>query len=102
MKEDCSFNRRYLCMGIPALAVLLPMSADAKTSTTCAPIYQQCVVGEACGNLEIGSAERAACFSACSAEETQCRVDSAAPASAVDANQVGKTTLPGVESNQSE
>ena len=102
MKEDCSFNRHYLRMGFSALAVLLPMSADAKTPTTCAPVYQQCVAGEACGNLEIGSTERAACFSACSAEETQCRADSAAPASAVDPNQIGQTAAPGVEANQSE
>jgi hypothetical protein len=62
VKEDCSYKRHYLLMGFLALAVALPMSADAKTSTVCATIYQQCVVGEACGNLEISSAERAACF----------------------------------------
>ena len=102
MKEDCSINRHYRLMGFLALGVVLPMSANAKTSTTCAPVYQQCVVGEACGTLAIGSEQRAACFSACGAEEAQCRDSAVTPASVSTQDRIPPSAAPSAEPNQSE
>jgi hypothetical protein len=72
-------------MGFLVLSIAaLPIESQARTSTACVPVYEQCVASEACGGLQAGTDARAACFASCNAEEAQCRGQPAVPASATE------------------
>jgi len=86
MKRECSVKRYSMLMGILVLSIAaLPIESQARTSTACVPLYQQCVAAEACGTLAAGTAERTtACFASCNEAEAQCRDQSLVPAGTVE------------------
>ena len=98
MKRECSVKRYSALMGFLVLLIAaLPIAAHAKSSTTCDPIYQQCVAAEACGAMLPGSDARTACFASCSTEESLCRDQSFVPANAGDEEPLAdQSAAPGV------
>jgi hypothetical protein len=98
MKRECSVKRYSALMGFLVLTIAaLPIETQAKSSTACVPVYEQCLAADACGTMLPGSDARTACFASCSTEESQCRDQSFVPANAGDEEALAdQSATPGV------
>jgi hypothetical protein len=82
MEVECIFRNHAALGGLLVLTLsVFSGEALAKSSSTCVPIYQQCVTADKCRDLAAGTDARAACFHSCGVKESECRAEGLVPAS---------------------
>jgi hypothetical protein len=82
MKFERIFRSHSGLSGLLVLALaVFSGEAPAKSSSTCDPVYQQCVTADKCQDLADVSDARVACFRSCGVKESECRAEGLVPAS---------------------